>query len=263
MEAASDAPNVSRLRAGLPKRLRAVAIHLAISAALFALALYLILVHWYPGFHFWVDGGWQGVRIMAAVDFVLGPLLTLIIFNPFKARHLIAFDLSCIAVAQLAALVWGFYAIHGQHPLAVSFYDGDFYPVPVEPLRIEKTGPEELARLSDRRPALVYVMPPANEDEEARVAMQELVGGVMAHEDPFFFRRFADHWAEVRPRAHDAARRERESAAFARELSGFLAAHGGQAADYAFFPYQGRFGTCTLAFTPAGEPAGALGCERI
>src|SRR5688572_13319035 len=134
-------PPVSRLaalRRSLPVRFKAAGIHLGLSAIIFAVALYLILVEWYPGFHFGVDGGWRGVKIMAGVDLVLGPALTLIIFNPLKARKLIVFDLACIGLTQLAALVWGFYAIHSQRPVVVSFYEGVFISATEEPLKIEK-----------------------------------------------------------------------------------------------------------------------------
>lgn len=250
------------LRQTLPARLRASGIHLAISATIFAATLYLILAHWFPGFHFTVDGGWQGVRIMAAVDLVLGPALTLIIFNPLKARKLIAFDLACIGLVQFAALAWGFYAIHSQRPVAVSFYEGGFWGVTAAPLVIEKYDVAQLAQLSDRHPALVFVAEPANDEEITRAGMRELMGGVAMHEDPFFFRRFADHWPTVRAQGVAAAARSKDSPAFAADLPRFLAGRGAQAADFRYFHYEGRYGGCTLAFTAAGELVDALGCEK-
>lgn len=250
------------VRQTLPSRLRAAGIHLALSAAVFAATLYLILAHWFPGFHFGVDGGWQGVRIMAAVDLVLGPALTLLVFNPLKARKLIAFDLTCIGLIQLGALAWGFYAIHSQRPVAVSFYEDRFWLVTAAPLAIEKYDVARLGQLSDRHPALVFVAEPANDEEMTRAGMQELMGGVAMYEDPFFFRRFADHWPAVRAKGVDAAARSKDSPAFEAELPRFLAGRGAQAADFVYFPYEGRYGTCTVAFTPAGELAGAAGCEQ-
>jgi hypothetical protein len=255
-------PRLARLRCSLPARLKAAGIHLSISAVIFAVALYLILVQWYPGFHFGVDGGWRGVRIMAGVDLVLGPMLTLVIFNPFKARRLIVFDLSCIAVAQLAALAWGFYAVHSQRPVAVSFYEGAFLSLTAEPLAIEKQPADYGHQFSDRRPPLVYVLPPADDQETTRAAMQELMGKVGGHEDPFFWRRFDQHWGEARQRALTAEARGKDRPAFAAALPAFLAAHGGQAADYLYFPYEGHDGSCTLAFRPDGTLVDALGCER-
>jgi hypothetical protein len=247
------------LRRSLPVRLLAAGIHFSICAAIYAVALYLMLSHWYPGFHFQVDGGWRGARIMAGVDLALGPLLTLIIFNPRKARHLIAFDLSCIATMQLAALVWGFYAVHSQRPVAVSYYEGAFLSLTAEPLRIEKRPADYANQFSERRPPLVYVAPPADDQEEVRAAMQELIGKVRMHEDPFFFRSLDEHWDEVRKRAVTA---EARGPVLTDALPGFLAKHGGQAGDYLYFPYEGHDGACTLAFRPDGTLVGALGCER-
>ncbi len=253
---------LERLRRSLPARFKAAGIHLSISAVIFVVALYLILVQWYPGFHFLVDGGWRGVQIMIGVDLVLGPTLTLIVFNPFKARRLIAFDLSCVAVAQLAALAWGFYAVHSQRPVAVSYHEGAFLSLTAEPLKVEKQPADYANRFSDRRPPLVYTAPPADDQEEARAAMQEVMGKVGLHEDPFFWRRLDEHWPEVRKAAKSAEARGKDQPAFAAALPGFLAEHGGQAGDYLYFPYEGHDGSCTLAFRPDGAPVDALGCER-
>ena len=249
-----DVP-ISKLRQSLPQRLRAAAIHLSLSGIAFAVAFWLILFVWYPGFHFRVDGGWQGVRIMAAVDLVLGPLLTLVIFNPFKARRLIVFDLACIGVAQTAALAWGFYAIHSQHPVAVSFQDATFHPVLAAPVKAESFPLEDLAKFSDQRPPLVWVRPAENDDEKARISIQSMVGGASEYEDPFFFTAFADHWAEVKAAGRTLAQQEQKDAAAAAEFRS-----AGGPADALFFDYDGRFGRCAIAFSPAGRLLGGYGC---
>ena len=258
--APSNSSRLETLKRSMPVRLRAAGIHLSLSLVVFAVALYLILVQWYPDFHFTVDGGWRGVKIMAGVDLVLGPLLTLVIFDPFKARKLIMFDLGCIVAAQLVALAWGFYAVHSQRPVAVSFYDGAFLSLTAAPLKAEDQPADYANQFSDRRPPLVYVAPPEGDEEEARAALQELFGKFGFHEDPFFFRRLDEHWAEVRARAVTAEARGKGHAGFAAALPGFLARHGGQAADYIYFPYEGHDGFCTLAFRPDGALVDALGC---
>ena len=251
------------LRKTLPQRLRAAGIHLGLSALIFLAALYLILVQWYPGFHFTVDGGWQGVRIMAAVDLVLGPMLTLIIFNPFKARKLIVFDLSCIGLTQLGALIWGFYAIHSQHPVSINFSDGTFYSITAEPIKIEKYPLSMLAELSDRKPALIYVAPPANEEELTRAGMNELMGGIADYEDPLRFKAFAPNWETVKASAVDPAKQAQTDSEFVQGLERFLSRQGGSASDYLFFPYTGRYGSCTVAFSKAGELLDAIGCQAF
>ena len=49
-------------------RYRAFAIHLGISLAIFTVLAYLVLAVWYPDLFFTTDGGWQGIRIIIAVD---------------------------------------------------------------------------------------------------------------------------------------------------------------------------------------------------
>ena len=251
-------PGAGTLKRSLPTRLKAAGIHLSLSAVIFAVALYLILVRWYPGFHFGVDGGWQGVRIMAAVDLVLGPMLTLIIFNPFKARHLIAFDLTCIGLAQLGALVWGFYAVHGQRPVSINYYDGIFYSMPAHSLRAEPEAAGLLRELSDRSPALVYVAMPQNQAERRRAA-ERGDRKLLAHEDAYFFRPVAPHWAEIQEWALDSA--HLQDPQLAADLAAFLQSRGGQATDYRLIRYQGGYGSCVLAFSAAGELIDALACE--
>ena len=248
---------LASLRQTLRFRLRAAAIHFSLSLGVFAVALYLILVRWYPGFHFYVDGGWQGVRIMAAVDLVLGPMLTLIVFNPLKARRLIAFDLSCIGATQLAALAWGFYAIHGQQPVSINFHEDIFFSMPARSLRPQPEAEAVLRQLSDRRPALVFVAPAITPEERQRRATHRQ-RGLLEHEDAFFFRPFEPHWAEIQRFAIDAG--HSKDPLLLRDLPGFLQRHGGQAADYRFFRYQAGYGSCYLALTPQGEPIDALGC---
>ncbi|HUR40230.1 MAG TPA: hypothetical protein VM240_03600 [Verrucomicrobiae bacterium] len=246
------------LRRSLPLRLRAATIHFSLSLAIFAVALYLILLRWYPGFHFGVDGGWQGVRIMAAVDLVLGPLLTLVVFNPFKARKLIVFDLACIGAAQLAALAWGFHAIHGQRPVSLNFHEGTFYSMPGRSLALTAEAPAVLERISQGRLALVFVAPPGNAEERSRTARRAELK-LMAHEDAVFFRPLREHWPEVQSTA--LAPNAVRDAAFQAEIGDFIARHGGTVADYRFFRYQGGYGTCFVGLTAAGELAGALACE--
>lgn len=247
------------LRRSLPLRLRAAGIHFGLSLAIFAVALYLILVRWYPGFHFGVDGGWQGVRIMAAVDLVLGPLLTLVVFNPFKGKKLIVFDLACIGTAQMVALAWGFHAIHGQRPVSLNFHEGVFYSMPARSLALTPEGPGVLARISPVSPALVVVVPPANPEEQRRYARRAELQ-LMAHEDAAFFRPLRDHWVEVQAAALTPA--EVSDPLFHAELADFVARRGGASSDYRFFRYQGGYGSCLVALTAAGELAGALACEQ-
>ena len=99
-------------------RYQAFGIHFGISLLIFIGLVAMVLFVWYPGILKEVDESWQQALIMiAGVDLVLGPLLTLIVFNP--AKKSLKMDLSVIAVAQIAALVAGTYTVHQARPVAL------------------------------------------------------------------------------------------------------------------------------------------------
>ena len=104
-------------------KLKASGIHLSLSLVIFFVLAYQIYYVWYPVPYFSVDGGWQGIRLIAAVDLVLGPLITFLIFDLRKSRRAIIFDLVVIAVVQISALIFGITTTYQQRPVAIVLID--------------------------------------------------------------------------------------------------------------------------------------------
>ena len=112
----------------LPKnRWLAFASHFGMSLIIFAVLLLLIVLFWYPGALFSAAGGWQGVRIVIGVDLILGPLLTLIVYDLAKPRKILFRDLSIIALIQLSCLSVGVYVVFKERPIAVTYAYDKFY----------------------------------------------------------------------------------------------------------------------------------------
>jgi hypothetical protein len=105
-------------------RYQAFAIHIVISLVLFFVLLICITQYWYPGILFDTGNGWKAIALIICIDLILGPLLTLIVFNPKKSS--IKFDLWVIALLQIAALVYGTWTIHSSRPLAIAYINGSF-----------------------------------------------------------------------------------------------------------------------------------------
>ena len=105
-------------------RFGAFAAHLGISLIVFLILGYIILFHWYPDFFFASDGGWQGIRIIAAVDLVLGPMLTLVVYKQGKPS--LRFDLTCIGLFQAVCLAAGVWVVYSERPVAMIYADGLF-----------------------------------------------------------------------------------------------------------------------------------------
>jgi hypothetical protein len=102
-------------------RLRAAGIHLGISLAVALAAALLVFGLWYPYPYREISGGRELFLIVVAVDVVLGPLITLAVFNPRKSRRELATDLSLVALMQLAALGYGLWTVAMARPVHLVF----------------------------------------------------------------------------------------------------------------------------------------------
>ena len=140
----------------IKEKLKASGIHLAISIFIFFGVLYLILVEWYPGVFFEAEGGWSGIKLMAAIQLVLGPCLTLIIFNHTKAKKEIVFDLSVIAIVQISALIWGGLQVYSARPVAMVMWEGSFYTVTEDYYSKQAISLKNIAGYSDEKPLIIY-----------------------------------------------------------------------------------------------------------
>ncbi|TLN17104.1 hypothetical protein FDZ71_06490 [bacterium] len=110
-------------------RFKAFGTHLVLSVAVLSAMLLVFVAWWFPMPYFVTEGGWRALRIIACVDMVVGPLLTLIVFNPKKSRRMLAFDMSVIGLVQICAMCWGLFTIYQERTVAVVFADGSFYTV--------------------------------------------------------------------------------------------------------------------------------------
>ncbi|VAW51618.1 hypothetical protein MNBD_GAMMA06-356 [hydrothermal vent metagenome] len=153
-------------------KLKAAGIHFGISIIIFLGVLYLILVEWYPGVFFEAEGGWNGIKLMAVVDLVLGPSLTLIIFNHLKAKKEIIFDLSLIAIVQISALVWGGLQVYSERPVALVLWEDKFYPVTEDYYKKQNIHLSDLAKYSSDKPLLIYAA--TNSDVKKLKELQHL-----------------------------------------------------------------------------------------
>lgn len=105
-------------------RLYAAAIHLMVSAVVGGALLALFLFVWYPSPLFSATGGVDLFLLLLAVDVTLGPLLTLVVFNP--AKKSLKFDLAVIAALQLAALVYGVSMLLAGRPVYLASIGNQF-----------------------------------------------------------------------------------------------------------------------------------------
>ena len=98
-------------------RLRASGIHLAISLAIAILAALLVFGVWYPYPYREISGGRELFLLVVAVDVIMGPLMTLAVFNLKKPRKELVRDVAVIGILQLAALAYGLWTVAVARPV--------------------------------------------------------------------------------------------------------------------------------------------------
>jgi len=158
-------------------RWQAFSIHLAISALIFLAALSVIHFIWYPG-AFIQAGGWQGIKIVAAVDLVLGPALTLLVYN--KAKKSIKFDLAVIGLLQISCLTAGLIITEGQRPVLQVLVDDKIVLHSKSDLEFLEVDSETVEALPGPSPKALYVK--LADTQEASVAM--IVNSLFTHNKP-------------------------------------------------------------------------------
>lgn len=160
-------------------RWKACAIHLGISAIVGTVVIATMLLVWYPGPFFTAMGGNDLVIILLAVDVVLGPLITLVIFNPGKRPALLRLDFAIIGALQAAALAYGVSVIAEVRPVYMVFTVDRFDLVAANDIKAQ-----ELAKVADPRfrsipwgrPATIAVANPTDPQEQMRIIQSALEG---------------------------------------------------------------------------------------
>lgn len=130
-------------------RLKAFFIHLMLSALVVGIAMGLTYGLWYKSPFSYVEQIGGITLILVAVDLVMGPLLTLIVYNP--AKKSLKFDLAVIGAIQLAALVYGMGVIYMARPIYAVYADGRF--MTAAPTEFEDV---EVARVKADNPYLRF-----------------------------------------------------------------------------------------------------------
>lgn len=241
-------------------KVRAFLLHLVASAAAFAVLVGVFVKLWYPMPYFVADGGWQGLRLVAGVDLVLGPLLTLVIYNGAKSRAALTFDYTVIGALQALALGLGIFVSYTQRTVLVVFADGAFYSANADAAAQIGEAARAVIKASSTTPALALVRLPDDARARQRLRAEALSTGRPLYARGDLLEPFGSSaFGPVRERASDVAAFVREKPEERRKLETFVAKSGKRPEAFVFVPLQCRYATLALAFDRAtGEPEGWL-----
>ncbi|NND65877.1 MAG: hypothetical protein HKM24_07920 [Gammaproteobacteria bacterium] len=148
-------------------KLIAFSTHVLISLVIIGLALATIYFLWYPQPFLTISGGFTLALVLLGVDFIIGPILTLILYKPKKPGLMI--DITMIILLQLGAFCFGMYSIYAQRPHFATFAVDRFDVFIKEDLELGLLQYQELKKKPWRGPLYALVELPTDPIERSRL----------------------------------------------------------------------------------------------
>lgn len=106
------------------ERVKAFSYHLVFSILLLLVSIVFIFFIWYPGALIYATGVLSVYAMLLAIDLILGPLLTALVYKKHKIKFI--FDTAIILIIQIAAFVFGLYTLEKGRPAWLVFVINDF-----------------------------------------------------------------------------------------------------------------------------------------
>jgi hypothetical protein len=241
-------------------RLRASGIHFGISCAIAALAALVVFLIWYPNPYREISGGRELFLILVTVDVILGPLITLAIFNPVKAWPVLRRDLAFVGLIQLAALAYGMWTVFVARPVFLVFELDRFrvvHAIDVPPNLLDRA-PVGFQALPLLGPKLLAVRPFRDADESFSATM-DAMEGVPLSARPDLWQPYAEARTQVLKAAKPALDLKKRFSNHADNIDRVITRSGHSPDTVVYLPLAGRkvFWTALLDSTTA-EPIGFL-----
>lgn len=225
-------------------RLLAAAIHLCLSLVIAALAAWLVFAVWYPYPYREISGGRELFLIVVAVDVIMGPLLTLTVFNIAKPAKELRRDLAVIGMLQAAALAYGLWTVAVARPVHLVFEIDRFrvvhaVDIPEDEL---KRAPEGLGRLPLTGPTPLSLREFKDSKENFEATMAAL-RGVPLGARPMLWQTYAQGAPQIRAHMRPLAELKARFPARSAEIDAALQSasrRADQAGATAYIPMVGR-----------------------
>jgi hypothetical protein len=183
-------------------KLKAAAVHLAVCIFVSLAVAGIVFFGWYEGVLSDTQNVGRILLLIIAVDIVLGPLLTFIVYK--KNKKSLRFDLSVIAGAQLLALAYGVSAVYEARPAFIVFAMDRFEAVAtVDWPKGASTLASPSAVVRWMRPSWVATTFPNDPEERSEIILSSAGGGPDISHIPKLYVPLASQVSEVIKKSQD------------------------------------------------------------
>lgn len=228
-------------------RYQAFAGHLLGSMAVALCSAALVFLIWYPGALAQASGVTHIFLMLLAVDVIVGPCITLIVFNPAKKE--LRRDLLIVLLLQLGALIYGLHAVLVARPAYEVFSVDRFDLVFANDLtdaKLAKVTVPEFKTVPMLGPKTISARRPQTSKERIDIALAAVAGGDDVAQMPQYYAPYREARDEVVKRLQpiDALRKfNKESNA---EIDGLLKKYAGRQGGVGFLPMRGKVRDLTV-----------------
>ena len=241
-------------------RLHASGIHLGISLSIAALAAAVVFGLWYPYPYREISGGRSLFLLVVFVDVVMGPLITLVIFNRTKPRRELMTDFLVVGLLQLAALSYGLWTVFVARPVHLVFEYNRMavvHAIDVDPELLSKA-PRELQTLPMTGPTAIALRPFKNAAEQMDATIAAMGGAPLpARSD--LWQPYRDSVADILKEAKPAAELQTRFPSQASLIHQAIESTGKTVAQLRYLPLLSRNDAWTVLLdATTAEPAGFI-----
>ncbi len=239
-------------------RWKASGIHFLISLFIAIAAIAIVILVMYPPPYTGSAGAGRLLVILISVDVTLGPLITLIIFKQGKPG--LKFDLSVIAMLQVAALGYGLIIIGQARPVFLAFVEDRFALVHANAIKDDAIAQASAPynRKSWTGPVLVGTQLSGDIDAHNDVLMSAMEGGPDIDSMPQYYVPYEQQKEKVLAQAKPLKDLRSWSENADTLVATWLERKQTSAEDFLYLPLQVRTGFHTLVLNQNVEPIDVL-----
>ena len=207
----------------------------------------LVFLVWYP----WPLPAATGVTaifvLLLAVDVVMGPCITLVVFNP--AKMTLRFDMTVVLLLQISALLYGLHAVFVARPVYMVFNSDRFdlvYANDLTPKKLEKVSDDRFRSLPWLGVEVIAVRKVEDPNASREIIFSALMGGDDVPQLPQYYIPYAEQKAEVPKRIQPLEKLADFNKDKSREVDRLITAYASPQDKPGFLPLKGKIKDLTV-----------------
>lgn len=161
-------------------KIKAALLHGVISLIVAFMAYLLIFHVWFQGELSEYLGGTKLFFLLVGIELSLGPLISLVIFDPEKDKRKMVMDYVVVGSIQLAALLYGVYSIALSRPVMYVLVKDRFEIILDKEISNQELAISSVEHFKQKpwwQPRVLCVEFPKNTEENLTIAMEAMHGG--------------------------------------------------------------------------------------